>query len=121
MTKYLITFPTGAMDHVPVEEMAEVGRAAHAVCREAISAGAYVVSGGMATEPGDLVGTDGTVSAGAVPTLLGGITIVDVPTREEALEWAAKFAAACRCAQEVRAVMDDAELEAMLGEVAGAR
>ena len=32
----------------------------------------------------------------------GGVAIVDVPTREAALEWAAKFAAACRCAQEVR-------------------
>jgi hypothetical protein len=27
---------------------------------------------------------------------------VDVPTREEALKWAAKTAAACRCAQDVR-------------------
>jgi hypothetical protein len=30
-----------------------------------------------------------------------------VPSREEALEWAAKIAVACRCAQEVRAVMRD--------------
>jgi hypothetical protein len=29
------------------------------------------------------------------------------PSREEALEWAAKFAVACRCAQEVREIMFD--------------
>ena len=33
--------------------------------------------------------------------------VVDVPLREEALEWAAKFAIACRCAQEVREFMFD--------------
>jgi hypothetical protein len=30
------------------------------------------------------------------------MTIIDVPSREEALQWAAKIAVACRCAQEVR-------------------
>jgi hypothetical protein len=28
--------------------------------------------------------------------------VVDVPSREEALAWAAEIAVACRCAQEVR-------------------
>ena len=32
----------------------------------------------------------------------GGWTVLDLPSREAALEWAAKFATACRCAQEVR-------------------
>jgi hypothetical protein len=31
----------------------------------------------------------------------------DVPSREAALEWAAKIATACRCAQEVRGFMFD--------------
>ena len=43
---------------------------------------------------------------------------MDVPSREDALKWAAKIAAACRCTQEVRAIGFDPELEAMLGEVA---
>jgi hypothetical protein len=30
------------------------------------------------------------------------LTVVDVPSREDALQWAAKIAVACRCAQEVR-------------------
>jgi hypothetical protein len=38
----------------------------------------------------------------------------DVPSREEAPEWAAKIAVACRCAQEVRQVAADPELDAML-------
>ncbi len=57
-----------------------------------------------------MVAADGTVAAGTYPQtrqLLGGVTIVDVPTREAALEWAAKIAAACRCAQEVREFMFD--------------
>ena len=39
--------------------------------------------------------------------VIGGFAIVDVPSREEALEWAAKIAVACRCAQEVRELMPD--------------
>jgi hypothetical protein len=32
----------------------------------------------------------------------GGYTVLELPSREAALEWAAKIAAACRCSQEVR-------------------
>ena len=46
--------------------------------------------------------------------LSGGFTLVDVPTREAALAWAAKIAAACRCAQEVREFGPDPELDEML-------
>ncbi len=38
---------------------------------------------------------------------LGGFAVVDVPSREEALEWAAKIAVACRCAQEERELLPD--------------
>jgi Cupin domain len=37
----------------------------------------------------------------------GGFAVVDVPSREEALEWAAQIAVACRCAQEVREFVPD--------------
>jgi hypothetical protein len=37
--------------------------------------------------------------------------IVDVPNREAALEWAAKNAVACRCAQVVRKFMYDPEMD----------
>jgi hypothetical protein len=40
---------------------------------------------------------------------IGGFVVLDLASRDEAVAWAAKFAAACRCAQEVRALMDDPE------------
>jgi hypothetical protein len=119
MTKYLLTFPSDAMDHIPDQEMPDVAKAAHACCQELIDAGVYVMSGGLTDEAVSLVASDGTVSLGPRPDIVGGITIVDVPTREEALRWAAKIAVACRCTQEVREVAFDPELEAMLREAAG--
>jgi hypothetical protein len=35
--------------------------------------------------------------------------VLDVPSREAAIEWAAKLAKACRCAQELREFHYDAE------------
>ena len=48
-----------------------------------------------------VVAPDGTVTEGAENNIAG-VTIIDVPSLEQALQWAAKIAAACRCAQEVR-------------------
>jgi hypothetical protein len=118
MTKYLITFPSDAMDHIPEEEMPDVGRAAHAVCQEAIDAGVYVLSGGLEDQPASLVAPDGTVTVGPRPHVVSGITIVDVPSRQEAMKWASKVAVACRCTQEVREIGFDPDLESMLDEVA---
>jgi hypothetical protein len=56
----------------------------------------------------------GTVTDGPYPEAIGGLTVVEVPSREEALEWAAKIAVACRCAQEVREFGPDPELDEML-------
>jgi hypothetical protein len=111
MTRYLISFPSDAMDHIPDEDEPEVARAAHAVIQEAKDAGVYLFAGGLDedVEP-VMVAGDGTVTASTYPQtreLWGGATIVDLPTREAALEWAAKIAAACRCAQEVREFMFD--------------
>jgi len=121
MAQYLITFPSDAMDHIPEEAWLEAGRAAHAVCQEAIDSGVYVLSGGMEDEPATFVATDGTLIDGPKPSFIGGITIVDVPSREEALRWASKIAGACRCTQEVRAIGSDPELEAMLRQAASHR
>lgn len=113
--RFLITFPSNAMNHIPEEEMPEVARAAHACCQELINAGVYVLTGGLEDEPASVVAPDGSVTEGANPNAVSGITIVDVPTRDEALKWAGKIAVACRCAQEVRQIAHDAELEVMLG------
>jgi hypothetical protein len=51
---------------------------------------------------------DGTVTDGTEnKAYIAGVTIIEVPSREEALQWAAKIAAACRCAQEVREFAPD--------------
>jgi SAM-dependent methyltransferase len=60
------------------------------------------------------------VSDGPYPEtkeVIGGFVVIDAASREEALAWAAKIAAACRCAQEVREIMPDPEIEAMLAHV----
>ncbi|SEF09781.1 YciI family protein [Jiangella alba] len=110
MTKYLISFPSAAMV-VPAEELQAVADAAHAVVDEAKAAGVWVFGGGIdESVPPVLVDGDGTVTEVTYPQttqLEGGYTVLDVPTREAALEWAAKIAVACRCAQEVRAFQYD--------------
>src|SRR3954447_8984457 len=109
MTRYLISFPSSAMDHIAAEEFPAVGEAAHAVVQEAMDAGVWVFGGGLAEDVNPvMVAGDGTVTAGTYPQTRefnGGLAVLDLPSRGAALEWAAKFAAACRCAQEVREFM----------------
>jgi hypothetical protein len=107
MTRYLISFAAHAMDHIPEEEMPAVGNAAHEVVQEAMNAGVWVFGGGLERRKASVVATDGTVTDGHYPEAAGGFWVVDVASREEALEWAAKTAVACRCAQEVREFMPD--------------
>ncbi|NYH44158.1 hypothetical protein HNR22_003885 [Micromonospora jinlongensis] len=119
MTQYLISFNDGAMDHIPAEEMPDVGKASHAVVQEAVNAGVWVYGGGLERQQASVVATDGTVTDGPYPEtreVIGGFSVVDVATREEALAWAAKMAAACRCAQDVRELMPDPETDAMIRE-----
>jgi hypothetical protein len=107
MTRYLISFDHGAMDHIPDEEGPAVGEAAHAVVKEAMDAGVFVFAGGCSEEV-SVVAIDGTITAApGSNAYMGGVTIVDVPSRDDALEWAAKIAVACRCAQEFREIMPD--------------
>ena len=96
MTRYLISFGAHAMDHIPDEDMAAVAKAAHAAVQEAVNAGVFVCTGGLEDQRASIVATDGTVTDGPYPEAIGGFTLVDVPSREEALRWAAKIAIACR-------------------------
>ena len=112
MTTFLISFGAHAMDHIPDEDGPAVGRAAHAVTQEAINAGVYVCAGGI-VERATIVATDGTVTDGPYPEAVAGVMVVEVPSREEALHWAAKIASACRCSQEVWEFGHDPELDEM--------
>jgi hypothetical protein len=111
MARYLISFDDGAMTF-PEEELPAVAEAAHAVAQEARDAGAWVFGGGLhSRDTVSVVALDGTVAEGPEPkAYIGGFAILDVASREEALRWAAKFAVACRCAQEVREFVPDPDL-----------
>jgi hypothetical protein len=105
MSKYLISFPSVAMV-VPSGEWDAVVRDAHAVIDEAKAAGVYVFGGGIdESVPPVLVAADGTVKDGGypwAPRLDGGFTVLELPSRDEAIAWAARIARACRCSQELR-------------------
>jgi len=112
MKRYLISFDDGAMAHIPDDQWTAVGEAAHAVVREAKDAGVWIHGGGVQRQRASIVGPEGLVSDGPLPetkAVIGGFSIIQVPTREAALGWAAKIAVACRCDQEVRELMDDPE------------
>lgn len=114
MPLYLISFEKGAMDHIPDGDWDQVGKDSHAVVREAKDAGVYVFAGGLSYDDGDaehaVVSVDGLLTDGPFTEgkeFIGGVLIVNVPTRDDAVVWAAKTAVACRCAQDVRKFMYD--------------
>jgi len=110
--RYLISFDDGSMDHISKDDMPSVGEAAHKVLREAKAAGVWIFGCGVDRQQSTIVATDGTITAGPVretKAVIGGFSIIEVSSREEAHIWAARFAAACRCAQEVREIMFDPE------------
>ena len=115
MSKFILSLSAHAMDHVPDDDMPTVADAAHAVVQEIVNTSVYILAGGLENRMSSILATDGTVTDGPEPGAIGGVTIVDVPSRQEALEWAAKTAVTCRCAQEVWGIGHDPELEAMLG------
>jgi hypothetical protein len=110
MTQYLIAFDDGDMTF-PEEELPDVAKAVQAVVQEAKAAGVWVFGAGLEHhDVVSVVGTDGTVTDGPYPESkehLGGFAVVNVASREAALEWAAKIAVACRCAQQVFELLPD--------------
>jgi hypothetical protein len=109
MTKFLISFPSEAMV-LTEEEFPIVVADSHAVIEEANAAGVYVFGGGIDEGVDPVrVSADGAVSDDIYPgsRLNGGFLVLELPTREEAVRWASKIAAACRCSQELREFMYD--------------
>ena len=115
MARYLISFNDGDMNF-RAEDIPAVGDAAHKVMRDAMASGAWLVGGGFEGFSPRVVGSDGSVKEGPLqesPVHIGGFAILEVATDSEALDWARKIAVACRCAQEVRRIMDDPEQESL--------
>ena len=112
MTKFLISFPAEAMNLSPAE-MASATEESHAVIRAAKQAGVYVFAGGinadvppMMVPPGEGLASE----AGTRPRQLdGGFCVLELDSLEAAVQWAARMARACRCAQEVREFHFDPE------------
>lgn len=103
--KYLISFPSKAMV-VPDGDWDAVVHDSHAVIEEAKVAGVYVFGGGIdESVPPVLVSAAGTFTEGGypwAPPLNGGFTVLELPSRDDAVAWAARIAKACRCDQELR-------------------
>ncbi|WP_084105951.1 YciI family protein [Demequina sp. NBRC 110056] len=112
MATYLISFPSTAFD-VPPEDFDAVSDASRAVVAAAKAAGAWVFGGAIDESVATvLVSGDGTVTEGSHPETAGmggGYALLEIATRDEAVEWAARFAAACRCPQELRVFHFDPE------------
>ena len=107
MPRYLISFDDGSMDHIPEADQPAVGDSARAVVREAKARRAWIFGAGVPRQQSTIVATDGTISDGPVPetkAVIGGVSIIEVASREEALVWAARIAQAWRCAQEFREI-----------------
>ena len=112
MPRYLISFDDGSMDHIAPADMPAVGEAAHAVLRDARAAGVWIFGAGLQRQQARIVRPDGSMALGPVPetkAVIGGFSIIEVASYDEALVWAARMAQACRCAQDVRELMFDPE------------
>lgn len=98
---------------VPAEDMAAVSEASHTVIREAKAAGVYVFGGGINSDVAPaMVAADGscrTETYRQTREFDGGFCVLELPSREVAVQWAAKLAAACRCPQELREFFYDPE------------
>lgn len=112
MPRYLISFDDGSMDHIPEADLPAVGESARTVVRDAKSKGIWIFGAGVQRQQSSIVATNGTITNGPVPetkAVIGGFSIIEVSSHEEAIAWAARLAAACRCPQEVREIGFDPE------------
>ena len=95
MAKYLISFPSAAM-LVPESELAAVSRDAHAVIEEMKAAGVDVFADGIDNGARSvLVCANSVVAEGGypwAPPLNGGFAVLELPSRDEAIAWAARIA-----------------------------
>lgn len=96
----------------PMEELDAVAEASHNVVREAKKAGVWIFGGGFHEDNPVVVNAQGNVTAGPIAqsdVRLGGFSVIEVETEQEAYSWAAKIAESCRCDQEVREMIYDPE------------
>ncbi|MFM1950815.1 MAG: hypothetical protein RL418_502, partial [Actinomycetota bacterium] len=75
-------------------------------------AGVWVFGGGFFEDKPVVVTEESVITEGPLApseVRLGGFSVLDVKTKEDAYYWAAKIAKSCRCPQEVREMIMDPE------------
>jgi len=111
MRRFIISFNDGDMKF-PMDELPQVAEDSHAVVREAKAAGVWQFGGGFFEDKPVVINELGEVKVGPIKASevrLGGFSIIDVETEQEAYFWAQKIAKSCRCNQEVREMIYDPE------------
>ncbi len=110
MSQYLIYFNQQWVGDHPEEWFIPRGPLARAVVSEMKEAGVLVFAGGLEEEIESAIGFDDAGNASGPITasgeFLGGMTIINVSSDEEARKWGAKVAIACGWPQEVRKFKD---------------
>lgn len=110
MAHYIIFFNQGWVGDHPEEWFDSRGPLARAVVNRMKEAGVLVFAGGLDEDLDNAFHVDDTsgslvVTSGPyvrTPEYLGGLTIIDVDSPEEARRWAGEVAIACGWPQEVR-------------------
>ena len=115
MSRYIIYFNQQWVGDHPAEWYEARGPLARAVVSEMKEAGVLIFAGGLeeeieraigVSENGEIIGpvtTDGE--------FLGGLTIIEVNSDDEANMWGAKIGVACGWPQEVRKFKEDPKLQ----------
>src|SRR3954454_735563 len=110
MTQYIIFFNQQWVGDHSEEWFRGRGPLARQGVADMEDAGVYVCAGGLEEEPDKAFSADATSGALIVTDgpyveteeFLGGLTVVDVPTEDEAKMWAGRIAEACGWPKEVR-------------------
>ena len=106
MAKYIIYFNQQWVGDHSTEWFQGRGPLARAVVDEMKEAGVLVFAGGLVEEIEEAFGSDDRgVIGGPITTegeFLGGMTIVEVASDEEAKHWGSKIGVACGWPQEIR-------------------
>ena len=106
MAKYIIYFNQQWVGDHPAEWYEPRGPLARAVVSEMEEAGVLVFAGGLEEEIELATGVDENgILSGPITTngeFIGGLTIIEVATEDEAKIWGAKVGQACGWPQEIR-------------------
>lgn len=106
MANYIIYFNQQWVGDHPAEWFEPRGPLSRAVVEDMKKAGVLVFAGGLVEEIEEAFGADDSGNVGGPITtsgeFLGGLTIINVESDEEAKEWGAKVGVACGWPQEIR-------------------